>query len=934
MNLLIDIYSVHKALSFGQFKFQNYTKKDFLRDIGEAVQKAFRTVNFSPIIEARNGIFNLSFHPSYIINDDMFEVMACHFAVSSLVNQMDRNLVKVNELTIRSVVVPEAVTSIYDMNIEHQSSIKQLEVYLKFISPSKPHVCLQFESNINDVDAMTQTLWKITSFILEMHSDGDLVFVFDRKSAVKTVTIFECNEYAKLSDLYQNYFIGFDFKVQWNRQDVCLSRECPRRVRCWTAFGNNQRIRFYPESLLWIVPRLFSRSERMTVSEMMKRLYGAEYKWGWRVSLDDPTFDRFYHIITKYEHVTNNYNRNEIIALQQSQSECGLRDNLELVLDQHLSVPLHHFAHQQAFDSDAILEDSLAANRMNDAENSNIFRFLNTAGVGLHFRAFRQSLLRYRGTVCCSENLLSIGQCPYIEDLVTDLQRLKECDLDINVTNFWQFDLESTLSSWSHILSVHKLLSDDDDHEENKPQILNYILQRVQCRAGSKCKALRAQRERRRETTRDERVDLEPDEITAQIEVLSDTLFAIHCRVYHRDNQENRHEPSNGKQNTETRFKMTVPSTTTTVEQEQDDDESEHAEDTVKIPGAINFGRSVLRWLTAGDSPRFDSLKDELIMNPHSTIDLVIYERLRRLSAALRKSTNLTVDETLGLKPYSDTNDFQAALSKAHWDTASDEDRRSFYQWAMTLYRVHLRSALPIPPANASGTKPRPLWTGLNQLLTLSHELGAYYGPLSTTTSETIASRFSKGKGQIYKFVSSYANSFRRTVGIDMKSISCYPQEKEVMIYHSVLPIQSATTEIDDSSELINHLLFSIKSRDTPIVRKEAFLHTLGIKWTSNWIPLILSHKLLFTATKCHGMTVVERLTNELELKFFELILLVRGAMFVDDDYNLKLKKTAKTLPIYFRGLFSEFLFERILKVMHQNVFQAMFIHSSFRAVN
>ena len=902
-NLLIDIYSVHKALMFGQFKFTDYTNQQFLDNIQEAEKRVFGEAICSPVIEGHQSAFNVSLHPSYVVNDDISDVMAFHFAVSLLVNRLEHKDVDCKDLVIRSIVVPEAVVSIYDSHIDHQSSIQIVEEHLKSVSPSNTHLYRQILPNIKDIGSMTQSLFQMFKVILQMgplHSTGDIVFVFNRRKGANTATVFQCDDHNELIDLYQNYFIGFDFKLQWEPHGD--NRSAPKQVvRCWMRFGVNQRIRFYPELLLWIVPRLFARSDKVSANEMMKRLYGAEYKWGWRVCVDDPVFDRFYHIITQYEHITNNYNRNEMVS-SKMESESGLCDHLENHLHFNLSAKLRHFVDEQAFDSDAILEDSLAEKRANDGKYSNISRFLSASGLGLHFRAFRHSLLRYRGTVSSPENVLPIDECPYVEDLVTDLQRLKECNLNIDATNFWQFELDSIVPSWGHTLSVYKLLSDDEEHKESKQKIQSYILERVQCDEGSKCKALRAHRERRRETDRAHRVEMEPDAVTAECEAVEEALFGIHCQIFHGQNEQKRSAPSEDDQGAESRFNVAVSATAPTSESKQDD---ESKDDGVSAPVAIDFGRSVLRWLKANDSPHFDTLRNELISNPHSTIDMVIYDRLRKWAIAQSKYNDHTVDESLGLKAYSDTNDFQAALGRAHWESASQDDRRSFYHWAMTLYRVHLRSAVPISPVSASKTKPRPLYTGFNILLSLGHELGAYYGPLSTTKSVNVASNFSKGNGQIYKYGSSYANTLRRTLGIDMESVSCYPQEQEVMLYHSVVPIQSTTTQSNDASELVNHLLFSLKARDTPIVNKDAFYKKLGIKWTSSWIPLILSHKLLFKKTLCNGMTVQTRLIQELQQNVFALAPLVRGALFVDDDCNVKLKNT----PTISSKLFAEFVF-------------------------
>ena len=871
-NLLIGIYGVHKALLFGQFQFKEYTKKDFMTDIKEAEQRVFDEPICSPIIEKHESAFNLSFHPSYLINDDMFEVMACHFAVSALVNRLEKKQFDGNELTILSLVVPVAITSIYDPVIDYKSTIKVVADYINSISPDAIHLCRRLQSTPNSIESMTRSLIKMVGFVLQNASAPNCVIVFNRRKGSRErnmVHVFECSDCSELTALNRDCFLGFEFDVKWPSIGT-IDNESRRLNRCWMSYGHGNRMRFYPEYLKWIIPRFFMRDGALTAAEMMTKLYGAEYKWGWRVTLDDPAFNRYYHIITKYEHITNNYNRTEMESSLRRDSECGLRDHLEHKLDRNSIVFLNRYFQDQAIDSDAILEDSLAAKRVNDGKHSNIFRFLTETGLNVHFKAFRHTLLRYRGTVCCTENVVSNEECPFIEDLVTDLERLKACELDIDATNVWQFELDDIVASWAHILSVHRLLSEDDDDKETKQQIQNHILQRVQCGAGSKCKALTTQKQRRRETDKAHRVEVVPDAVAAECEAVEEGLFGIHCQIFHGQNEQKRSEPSDDEKDTESRFKMAVPTATTEEEQKVTENDD-------KAPVAIDFGRTVLRWLNAGDSPRFDTLRNELILNPHSTIDLIIYDRLRKWAIARSQQSDDTVDESLGLKAYSDTNDFQAALGRAHWDSASQDDRRSFYQWAMTLYRVHLRSAVPIPPATATGTTPRPLYTGMSIVLSLGHELGAYYGPLSTTTTKAVATRFSKGKGQIYKYGSSYINPLRCTVGIDMQSISCYPQEHEIMLYHSVVPISSTVTQDDSPDVLVNHLLFSLQSRPTPIVRKEAFFKKLGIRWTSSWIPLIFSHKMLTAKTKYKDRTVRYRLGDEMQIATFMMMNLFAG---------------------------------------------------------
>ena len=901
LNLLVDIYHVHKGLLFGQFQFQDYTMKQFMANAQSADETVFKDAICSPNISKNKKAFSLSFHPSYVINDDIFEVMACHYAVSSLVNRLDLKAFKGDQLRIRSIVAPAAVTSIYDSTVEHRSTIDNVADYITSISSSNTHICRGIKCDIADISTMTQILSKMLELITPTVSNGDMVIAFDRQNGLKRVSIFECNDVSELKGFYKNYFLGFDLKVTQNSGNA-NGPNGNRLVRCWMRFGENQRMRFYPEFSTWIVPRLFARNEGITASKFVDKLYSAEYKWGWRVSLDDPVFNRYYQMITKYEHVSVNYNRDEMSASTKF-SDSGIRDHLEQRVRRPVVVGLVGFFGDHAFDSDAILEDVIGAKSHGEltefghSKPSNIAGFMSQWNP-LHFRAIKHRLFRYQDMECCSKNEMPIEQCPFIDDVVADLKMLQEHDFNVDVTNYLQYELESVTSARDHIILVHRLLS--AGNEEDQKRIRRHIQSHVQCtEQGSTCKVVKAQKERIDKKEEMKRNAEEPDQVTGECEALCDTLYDLHCRVFHADVELPRPTTCNN------RFELTIPDSDSKTESKE---ESKTEENAPSDPAAINFGLSVLRWLQFGDSALFDSLREELIKNPDSTISPKIYDNLRRECAAKIKDTVFTLKEMLSLKAYSDTTAFQAALGRAHWDTGnmSDEKKLSFYHWAMTLYKVHLYHATPISPKNESSTKPRALYTGMSQILTLSHELGAYFGPLSTTTSFSVATRFSKGNGQIFTYQPSYINPLRFCMGIDMQIISCFPDEYEVMLYHQFLPIQGTKTFGDDTDKLVNHLLHSLKSRAAPIVRKEAFYKKLGIKWTSSWVPLILSHRLLYDVTACEPLTVYDRLGKELKVPYFELVPMLRDAMFLDQDWNLKLKKTSKISP----KLLSHFIFK------------------------
>merc|ERR1719228_3125441 len=149
-------------------------------------------------------------------------------------------------------------------------------------------------------------------------------------------------------------------------------------------------------------------------------------------------------------------------------------------------------------------------------------------------------------------------------------------------------------------------------------------------------------------------------------------------------------------------------------------------------------------------------------MNPDSKIDSVIYERLRKEAEAKAEGTDYTVDEMLALRAVSEGNHFSEELVRAHSTMQLLKKKRSFYHWAMTLYRVHLRSAVPIPPVDKDSAGPSPLYIGFHGVLyPLERDMGFYFGPLSTSMSKAVADTIVQGDGQILEVRSSYANPLK-----------------------------------------------------------------------------------------------------------------------------------------------------------------------------
>ena len=136
----------------------------------------------------------------------------------------------------------------------------------------------------------------------------------------------------------------------------------------------------------------------------------------------------------------------------------------------------------------------------------------------------------------------------------------------------------------------------------------------------------------------------------------------------------------------------------------------------IKSPTSnINFGISVLNWIKYGDKPRFNNLHQEIINNKQSTIDEERYNTLETESKIKIRNypdEYYLLNEMFSLKLYTDTTTYTAYLRKAFWTSSSTNIKKSFYWWAITLYKTHLFHSKPIQVQSNLET-PRTLFHGL-----------------------------------------------------------------------------------------------------------------------------------------------------------------------------------------------------------------------------
>ena len=75
-----------------------------------------------------------------------------------------------------------------------------------------------------------------------------------------------------LNELYQNYFIGFDFEIYNDSLHNTSS------VSAYLRYGMGDKLRFYPEMLTSIIPRIFKKPRGISEAQYLDKLYAHRFK--------------------------------------------------------------------------------------------------------------------------------------------------------------------------------------------------------------------------------------------------------------------------------------------------------------------------------------------------------------------------------------------------------------------------------------------------------------------------------------------------------------------------------------------------------------------------------------------------------------------------------------------------------------------------------
>ena len=945
VNLVVDIYGIFKAMKYGTAQREDYSKIDFLRDIESAESKILRDDAVSSLVEEIDIESAVSFHPQYVIKDDLFETVNPLLAMSLVLNKLESEQIG-NGIKIKCVVVPALITSIYDETKEFESKIKSVAEYLEQRVPANVRILNETINILDDIPKTAEILKEMLDIILfrptrlsASSSGASTIFtIFNRKlhgvsshSVAVHVFCMENQKVQALCGLDHNYFVGMEMSVIPCQEIESKSPSAPfRRVQCWLRFGIAERIRFVVEQLVWILPILFGRSAEMKPYAFWSRVYGDDYKHRWSVSLKDDILSKFHHILTGNVLCSVNYHRGEVHH-EDGELVDGLRDHLERTLDVVLMEKMETLISAQRYDSDAVVEDVMVMvtepKRTNEID-SNICRQLD-GPKSKAFRQLKQAVISYLKIGCDANVKLDIADCPLIENMIQNLIRFKQFGLEIDASNLFEFTLSPLVKGLDHLYRVHEY---GVTSGPNRQSIRRHVLQHVRCHLGADCPIVQQHGDRKRENDR-RRVDRQKEakqphddgndsddaplgprsvggEIDTQCEALRDTLCAAHSYLLHDNDELYRLRLAAA----ELRFATEVVAEDT----EQKEDEVKRDEEDEEDPLSINYGESVLEWLSFDESPQFDSLREELIYNEDSTLDRDLLSRMTVQCVAAIQDTDYTLKEALGLKTYADATAFQSELRKAHWKGRALALKRAYFHWAMTLYEAHLYHSKPVPAVSG---KPKGVYHGLNRLFTMNRELPIYLGPFSVSTSKTVAKQFSNEKGLLFSISPSYVNPFKFSVGIDMLTFSSFKNEAEVLFNNQPIPIKKTETFGDAMVRLVDHFLFSLKNRKTRINDVDAFYQKLGVDWNDEWIPIILEHKLLFKKTQYpDGRKIIDRLLAELNILDQRLVELVLDMVHDDSrPYVVYLVEDLKTKHLlqHYRMMTSGFTVQHYCHVIN-----------------
>eukprot|EP01083_Nonionella_stella_P126615 383324_1 len=250
--LLSDIWSVYKCYQFTQFNLTQYSLHQFNSDIMERAHRFEQCLHNKPTnVQIKHDKSYL--HPQYLVDDQIFDIFKYHFAVSCYVDYL-KNTMHIEArapFTINAVIIPSAVSSVYDPSIAFKCSINEIDQYLV---DKKEHGFIVFKfkrDETHDVATIFKEIQHHTNVMdIELVDASHMLLIIDRRKAhYDLMYVLLRAKQPNFYELSRNYFVSFSYTIRReNKWNV---------VSAHLHYGIGYKMQFYPELLTSFIPRLF-----------------------------------------------------------------------------------------------------------------------------------------------------------------------------------------------------------------------------------------------------------------------------------------------------------------------------------------------------------------------------------------------------------------------------------------------------------------------------------------------------------------------------------------------------------------------------------------------------------------------------------------------------------------------------------------------------
>ena len=727
-SLLMDIYDVHSIFKYFIFNYKEYTINDYKKDIHKKRCMDVLGQKFiKQYIDTASFALRYNLHNNYIVDDDMFRLFEYHFGVSLFVNKIKNHLfISYGQcFVVQSIVIPHSVSSIYTEKMKLNCDITHIENY--FLERKLHNFCkTKLKSNIPKNSTYINDIIMNWFDIDEIKREciNKMMIIIDKRGAKDLFYACTFQNNQQFLPLNGNYVIGFDFKVC---QD---SKGSKNKVITHFKYGQDQLLRFFPEMLTTLIPTIFRSPTNISRAQYLDKIYDHSFKHAWCVTLEDETFEKYYKIVTGFDHIHVNYNR-QLLHEQFHTNKPMLcfMDllNEEIQNEQQESIEsFHKHLEDNEYDSESLVDDVMFERDF--ADQSNIYNHLHALNQSALFENIDIMMERYFspsqkeiGHQCGDHYVFQENKCSFIQIIIDSLKQFKS-------GNYNKIQLMQVIEAYDHIITTHKLCMLNPsaiEKVENKQEfesfdvmansktvspVQAYIVKKLGgfC-TKQECPILHKHIRYRREdpVTDDTKDDVKVHDKDGLNEITEETMNAIHCYILHSKKELFRMKRSVGH----SQFVSALEKTNANNDENNDENDDEKSE---ALP-SINFGLSVLEWFNYGEQSTFESFDEEIISNPESTVNEKMYLKIKQecfIKMNNVKQEQFLLNEIVSLKLYTDMTSYQSSLRKAFWHSSGKDIKKLYYHWALQLYKTFLYHSQHLPRLTKASKSPLRLYHG------------------------------------------------------------------------------------------------------------------------------------------------------------------------------------------------------------------------------